>query len=389
METSHKKQKILAALHRQFLDRLPGQVEQIAADWEALCSGVATADTLGRLHHLVHRLHGTSGTYGLHEISELTRDFDAYLHDLVTSGRAPTPEEQTRFATLIEALAERAGAVQDAPPPEMPSAPAEKKPDFARPFRVLLAEDASLFRRHVAVVLEGAGLVVDEAENGHIALAKARKQPPDLVVLDVMMPGLSGLDVLRHMREDEALQAVPVIVMTAHSTVEDVKEALRLGADDFLTKPVDPGQLLQRIEALLAGTAREEPPPHAITILLVEDSAIIRKLFGHVLQEAGYMVEEAENGAAALESMARSRPDLVLMDVMMPVMDGLETLRRMRQDETLRDIPVVILTAKGTLGDVREAMGLDIADYIVKPIRPEAFLERMQANIRRLALAHS
>jgi len=213
---------------------------------------------------------------------------------------------------------------------------------------VLIIDDDPAARNITRRVLSREGYGVIEAGDGAEGLRLARELRPDLITLDILMPGMDGWAVLAGLKADPALATIPVILQTI---LEDRNLGFALGASEYLTKPID----RKRLAALVK---RYVPSPAAGPVLVVEDDAPTRALLGRALSKAGWAVEDAENGRVALERIEASRPALVLLDLMMPEMDGFEFLDVLRRDVARRDIPVVVITAKTlTDGDRRRLNG--------------------------------
>jgi signal transduction histidine kinase/CheY-like chemotaxis protein len=208
---------------------------------------------------------------------------------------------------------------------------------------VLVIDDNADSRDVLRRTLEDDGHIVVTAPGGEEGLALARELSPSLILLDVMMPGMDGWAVLRQIKTDPALEGIPVAMVTV---VDDERMAFSLGASEYLAKPVDRGRLVEMADALTSGTQG-----HA---LVVEDDDAARQVVVRALTTAGWKVAEAENGQAGLERVAEHRPDLILLDLMMPVMHGFEFMERLRENEATRDVPVVVLTAKELTTSERE-----------------------------------
>jgi CheY-like chemotaxis protein/anti-sigma regulatory factor (Ser/Thr protein kinase) len=200
---------------------------------------------------------------------------------------------------------------------------------------VLVIDDDPAVRDLLARMLGREGFRVLEAAGGEEGLALARADRPDLITLDVLMPGMDGWAVLTALKADPALAAIPVILQTI---IDDRNMGFALGASEYLTKPIDRKKLV----ALVKGHIGSGTGP----LLVVEDDADTRALLRRELGKAGWRVTEAENGRVALERIAAERPALVLLDLMMPEMDGFEFLDILHHDEDRRGIPVVVITAK-------------------------------------------
>ena len=206
--------------------------------------------------------------------------------------------------------------------------------------KVLVIDDDPAARAITRRLLEREGYSVIEAADGETGLRLAMEHRPDLITLDILMPGMDGWAVLSALKADPILAGTPVILQTI---IEDRNLGFSLGAAEYLTKPIDRKQLAALVK-------RYVPTESTGPVLIVEDDAPTRARLGRALTKAGWTVADAENGRVALEWIAGTRPALVLLDLMMPEMDGFEFLDTLRRDETRRDIPVVVITAK-TLTD--------------------------------------
>ena len=200
---------------------------------------------------------------------------------------------------------------------------------------VLVVDDdptaCDLMRRFLAK--EGFDVVT--AKDGEEGLRLARKLTPSLITLDVLMPGLDGWSVLQQLQSDPQLAAIPVVMLTI---LDEKNKGYALGASDFVTKPID----RERLRTLLAKYRSDKAGQR---VLLVEDHEATRKFLRRMLIGEGCQVTEAENGRVALERLADIRPDLILLDLIMPEMDGFEFLAELRKTPASREIPVVVVTA--------------------------------------------
>ena len=180
------------------------------------------------------------------------------------------------------------------------------------------------------------GYQVLHAMGGREGLKVAKAARPDLITLDIIMPDLDGWSVLKALKDDPELRAIPVVLVTI---MADRDMGFALGAADFVTKPFDRDLLIQAINRHRRGDGLAQ-------VLVVDDDAKTRDMLRRTLQKEGWTVAEAANGREALGRLERSRPALVLLDLMMPEMDGFEVLERMRREAAWRAIPVIVVTAK-------------------------------------------
>jgi CheY-like chemotaxis protein len=188
------------------------------------------------------------------------------------------------------------------------------------------------------------GYRVIHAMGGTEGLRLARQVRPDAITLDVIMPDMDGWSVLRAVKQDPDLCDIPVLMVTI---LGDREMGYALGATDFLVKPVD-------TEALLRVLARHRATDGASEVLVVDDDPATRDVLRRMLTKEGWRVREATNGREGLEALSDATAALVLLDLMMPEMDGFEMLEAMRRAEALRAIPVVVITAKDLSRDEAE-----------------------------------
>jgi CheY-like chemotaxis protein len=221
---------------------------------------------------------------------------------------------------------------------------------------VLVVDDDPAARDVIRRTLEARGLAVVTAASGDEALQIARQTRPAVVTLDVMMPGTDGWAVLSELKKDPALADVPVVMATV---VEDEQLAYSLGASDYLTKPIDRSQMLAVVGRHLVGD-------HEPTLLVVDDEADARALILRQLQGTDWNIREAANGREALASLSERVPDLILLDLMMPEMDGFEFLDTLRSREEWQAVPVVIVSAKELSADERSFLEARAATVLSK-----------------------
>ncbi len=234
---------------------------------------------------------------------------------------------------------------------------------------ILIVDDDPVARDLLSRHLSRGGYRVEVASNGEDAVRLAREISPDAITLDVLMPQMDGWAVLGALKEDPELEKIPVTML---SIVDDRRIGFTLGASDYLTKPIDR-------EKLLTVLARLCPDKGETQVLVVEDDAPTRELVRRTLESRDWRVSEAENGVVGLERMEDTTPSLVLLDLMMPEMDGFEFLSRMRQDQRWREIPVVVVTAKTLTAEDHGRLKDGFVEMLVS--KKEQNLETVLANL--------
>jgi signal transduction histidine kinase/DNA-binding response OmpR family regulator len=201
---------------------------------------------------------------------------------------------------------------------------------------ILVIDDEEDARTIVSRLLTRDGFNVVCASSGEEGLRLAHELKPAVITLDVMMPQMDGWSVIRALKADPQLHDIPVIMLTM---MEDKTKAYSLGATDYLVKPVEREQLRRVV-------SRYHTPEKSATALLVDDDEAVRDTVSHALTGSGWNVRQASNGQEALDSLTDATPTLILLDLMMPVMDGFDFLIEKQADARWRDIPVIVLTAK-------------------------------------------
>jgi signal transduction histidine kinase/CheY-like chemotaxis protein len=240
----------------------------------------------------------------------------------------------SRFTVTLPEVAEHTVTPLEPSPPSTP-APSE----VGSRAIVLVIEDDPGAVRLLRTYLEGDGYEVRMAADGESGLAEAAANPPGAIILDVLLPGIDGWEVLRRLKLDERLRNIPVLMVTV---VDERELGLALGAVDYIVKPVDRQGLLDRLARYTFTTKVKE---QAIRILAVDDDPAALDLISTELGKDGFVVVTAEDGRRALE-VARSQPfELVICDLLMPDVDGFAVVAALKEDPVTRDIPIVILTA--------------------------------------------
>jgi signal transduction histidine kinase/CheY-like chemotaxis protein/HAMP domain-containing protein len=250
---------------------------------------------------------------------------------------------------------------------ELPAAETHREPsqNGRSHGRALVIEDDPATAALISEQLAAGGLVVVTAATGEAGLELARREPPAVVCLDIALPGeLDGWDVLAELKANPATSNVPVVVCTGSSNRE---RAFALGAADFLTKPFSPELLRETMARLL-------PEGHR-SVLVVDDEETVRNLVVHTLASDGLELREAADGGEALEAVAEERPDAIVLDLVMPNVDGFAVLESLREKPETREIPVVVLTARTLTAEERHGLNqravalLEKTEYSAQELR--------------------
>ena len=257
-----------------------------------------------------------------------------------------------------------------------------------RGLKVLVADDHATNRRILEEILKSWAMEVELVESGAAAIAALEAASPfDIVLMDLMMPEMDGLETVARIRANAAFAHVPVLLLSSADRAEYSARSSALGIAHNLLKPVKQSDLLEAIGAALEAAPPVETPgpsrrdealgdePVAVEsrrVLLAEDGVINQQVAVRLLEERGHSVEVVNNGRAAVEQVAEQSFDVVLMDVQMPEMDGLEATAAIRQAETPTGghIPIIAMTAHAMKGDRDRFLAAGMDGYVAKPVRP-------------------
>ncbi len=296
----------------------------------------------------------------------ITKTFSEMLGGDISVGSVPG--EGSTFTIRLPTTAPAATQANETAEPD------EELPESAH--TILVIDDdpvvRDLLRRH----LSRNGYRVVVAVDGVEGVRLAGETRPDLITLDVLMPELDGWAVLSELKSDPAVADIPVIVV---SIVDERNLGYSLGAADYLTKPVDRDQLLSVLAKHCGNRTRHR-------VLVVDDDAETREMVRRLLERAQWDVDEADNGISALDRIAGDPPDIILLDLMMPEMDGFEFLAQIGEDERWRALPVVVMTAKTLTASDRERLSGRVEQLVEKSsYNLDSLLGDLNAVLRRSA----
>jgi CheY-like chemotaxis protein len=243
----------------------------------------------------------------------------------------------------------------------------------SQPYILIVDDDPDILEGVVAV-LETQDYRLATARDGLEALEKIRQETPDLVILDMLMPRMDGFAVIKELRADPEFAGLPVIVLT--TVIEDaayrryeLETGLSMDVADFIEKPAPPAELLKRVSAVV-----DQP-----YILIADDDPDILEAITTVLRTAPYQVATARNGEQCLEMVRQRKPDILVLDLLMPKMDGFAVIRELQSDPALASVPIAVLTtvvedASRRRYELETGLDLRVTTYLQKPVAPAELL---------------
>ncbi len=246
--------------------------------------------------------------------------------------------------------------------------------------KILIIEDEEALISLLTVKLEKEGFQVECAYNGEEGYKKIKEYKPDLILLDIVMPKMNGYEVLEKMNEDNI--KIPVIIISNSGQLVELEKTKKLGAVDHLIKTqFNPVDVIKKVRSYLNGETKAKheekkfiprypdgPKKLGVKVLLVEDDNFLREISSKKLVKEGFTVYEALDGEQALEGVKEIRPDIVLLDIILPAIDGFQILANIRssKDPEIAKIPVIMLSNLGQDDDIKKAMDIGANDYLVK-----------------------
>lgn len=250
---------------------------------------------------------------------------------------------------------------------------------------ILIVDDEELNRDLLTLKLEEEGYVISSCATGMDALELLEVKKFDIVLLDIMLPDISGITLLEKIRNNPKHDQAHVMMVSASGDRETVHKCIEMGATDYIAKPFSMQIVNSRINRCLKKSyskeihtdAYQNKPVKSAKILLVDDQELNRDVLAHRLKKIGYKVICVKSGNEAINALKTESFDLMLLDIMMPDISGIEVLKIIRETEDCKNMPVMMVTAKDDMKTINECMLAGANDYILKPLNTQLFKIRM------------
>jgi len=248
---------------------------------------------------------------------------------------------------------------------------------------IVLVDDNAFNRKLAGDVLELEGYEVRTFEDAPQVLAfLARGTIPDLILMDISLPGMDGLTLTRHLKSEPRFASTPIVAITAYAMKGDEERALQAGCSGYITKPIDTRRFPEQVAAFLTAQPSDD---NRLKVMIIEDDRIDMKLAGDVARLSGHMVLSNTTAEAAIKALRQSTPDVVLLDLNLPGMDGLTFLRQLKADPKVASLPVVAVTAYPDSFQRTQMMSAGCAAYLVKPVDLRQLMNELVAASKRPA----
>jgi CheY-like chemotaxis protein len=279
------------------------------------------------------------------------------------------PEQGSTFTFTLPLVESPALPVAEPPAPQENSQPL-----------ALVVEDDARRRELLRFSLAREGFRVEEARDGEEAVRKARTLQPWLITLDILLPRKDGWEVLQELKEDVVTRDIPVIIV---SIVDDPERGFSLGAADYILKPFDREDFLRRLGRHSFTTKVRVAP---VQILIIDDDPGAVEALAGILEPVGFRIYKAYGGRQGLELAVEQQPDLIVLDLLMPEINGFEVVQRLQAQPQTQAIPVFVVTAKDALSAEKQQLNSLVAAVMLQEaFSQEAFLEEISHLTRRMA----
>ncbi len=246
---------------------------------------------------------------------------------------------------------------------------------------ILVIDDDETLLKTIRPILISKGYSVLTAMTGEDGLQAAKKHKPDLIILDVILPGIKGRDVCRKIKEDKTTTHIPVVFLTSKSSESDIEAELDAGAITHLTKPVNATILSSTVRNILDAESKDRPEWRSI--LVIDDDLTYLTTLRQSLLSHGYSVLTASSGEEGLAIAKKQKPELILLDVIMPGLKGREVCEKLKEGSETVDIPVVFLTAKNSPDDIKAELEVGAVTHLTKPVDTKELISTI-SNILHL-----
>lgn len=245
--------------------------------------------------------------------------------------------------------------------------------------RILVVDDEFAIAQLIKLNLEKQGFAVDTAFTGAEAIEKIRANKPDIITLDILMPEMNGFQVLELLKTDSQTKDIPVILVSIISGLQK-ERGFRLGAVDFISKPIEFDKLFKSIEKFgsqLSGVKEKRKK-----ILVVDDEPDTAKLVQRSLEDKGLQVFVANDGPEGFNLAKQEHPDLIVLDLYMPDMNGFSLIKILKTDTNTEDIPIIVLTGQDMKGFREKCIMLGASDYLTKPFSAEVLVQEIRKYLQ-------
>ncbi|MDE2428668.1 MAG: diguanylate cyclase [Burkholderiales bacterium] len=371
-------QEKLRALEAVFLQKLPSKIDEITDALFRMQKDPADKEPIVELHRHLHTMAGSAGTFGFADLGTQARVFEGKLKPYLEGAAWPAAELQS-YVNEVHDFFSTALLRQDKPINGIAETTQEKEKYMGDPRLIYLVDEDELQNKAITAQLEHFGyevVLIQHLKSMAVAVGTRR---PDVIVIELSFPEgkIAGVEEIARVEQIERLR-IPTIFVSKSNSFESRLLAVRANGDGYFTKPVDVVALTERIDAILTHDESK-----GYRILIIDDDTVTSKYYGAILRDAGMNVRLLNDPTEILSVMTDFRPELLLMDIYMPVCSGVELSRIIRQDNSYVDVPIVFLSSEDDLSKQLEAVRAGADDFITKPVASEYLISSLATRAER------
>ncbi|MDH5660289.1 MAG: EAL domain-containing protein [Gammaproteobacteria bacterium] len=379
-ENSDDVAKKFAVLRENYKQKLPTKISNIEQLWEKLRYFNWSDEAFHILHNLVHALTGSGKTFGFSAVSECARELETYLNDLLVSHLTPDENQQKKIAQLIESL-HRAVENPDMNAPAITDLPTLKPEEkILRNLQLIyIVDDDVHTAEYLTTYLTNIGYKVNTFHQIKDVYEALKENSPAAVIMDIMFPegSLAGIDSVDKIRATTGVHT-PILFISARTDVTARLGVVRAGGGAYFTKPINIESLINKLDEVALPNISE-----GHRVLLIEDDVDLAERYKIVLQHAGITTQIVTQPMKTIQAIHDFIPDVLLMDMNMPEVNGLELASVIRQEQQLVGLPIVFVTAESHPEIRGRAMKIGGDEFITKPVSDKALVEVVHRSIKK------
>lgn len=368
----------MQALQRKYRATLADRIKQIYTQFNKLSLSDWQLVDLAELHHQIHSLTGSAGTFGLQSLSNAASQLEARLKNWLDTHSVPNKKDWTEVANELKRIDQLTHNLLKMEAPNLKPQPNQAIKNNLEPL-VFLLEDDEQQANHMALALREDGFKVEVF--GDVASFRSARstQCPDVIVLDLILAEGedAGLSLLAEVKAEQNCHA-PVVCVSVRDDFDARLAAYRAGASRYMHKPVQPEALIGVLNSL-SGRIVAEP----YRVVLVDDDEILLEAQSYVLEASGMEVKALSDPSKIFDTLDRFHPDVLILDVYMPDVNGPELAAIIRERDDYLSLPILFLSAESDMKQQLQALSLGGDDFLVKPVHPDHLISAVTARARR------
>lgn len=371
----------LQALRQAFAAQLPAKLTDISQCWQGLHNGNWDWEQADTLHRLVHTLTGSAPTFGFVALGTQAREAEQVIKSWVNARQIPNAESQASFSAMLVRL----DSTMENPATETTAAEVNSLLPDADNHLIYIVDQDHDFSAELSLLLNQSNYHPKIYKTGQELLSAINKVVPAAIIIDAegCNKGMPGTEIAAQLKQGKH-DNIPLLILSNKADFNTRLQAVRCGCDSFITKPIDPALLVDKLDQF---TQNDDHEPYRI--LIVDDDPALATHYQLTLQAAGMDAYTLSTPQSIMEILSDVRPDLIVMDVYMPGCSGLELAKLIRQQEAYVSTPIVYLSTEGNLDKQLIAMRIGGDDFLTKPIEDSHLVSSITIRAARSRLLNS